>query len=87
MEKSNEPGGSWYLGNESSRLQIDSPSYMLDYDDPVAWPSTYPTKNQVIEHVKSEAKKLSDLRVRHTVQSIEAKHRGGGGGVSKSFKG
>ena len=81
MEKSNELGGSWYLGNESSRLQIDSPSYMLDYDDPVAWPSTYPTKNQVIEHVKSEAKKLSDLRVQHTVQSIEAKHRGGGVGI------
>ena len=76
MEKSDVAGGCWSLGNESSQLQIDSPSYMLDYDRPEPWPTTYPSKQQVIHQVKSAAQALPDLRLNHAVQQIQTKQPG-----------
>ncbi|CAK9044408.1 Phenylacetone monooxygenase (PAMO) (Baeyer-Villiger monooxygenase) (BVMO) [Durusdinium trenchii] len=76
MERSAEAGGCWSLGNTSSQLQIDSPSYMLDYEQPFPWQTTYPSKQQVMAQVSSVAHELPDLRLRHTVHSVETLARG-----------
>eukprot|EP00438_Fugacium_kawagutii_P008362 Skav228118 [mRNA] locus=scaffold1220:126416:129291:+ [translate_table: standard] len=77
MEKSPTPGGSWSLGNDSSQLQIDSPSYMLNYDVPSPWKTTYPGKLQVMDQVTSIAQSLPDLRLQHSVHGVAKVAQGG----------
>ncbi|CAE7845222.1 pksN [Symbiodinium microadriaticum] len=69
MEKGAAAGGSWTLGNLSSKLQIDAPSYMLNYDSPRAWGVTYPSKQKVLDEVREAANSL-DLRLSHEVTSL-----------------
>ncbi|CAJ1454377.1 unnamed protein product [Effrenium voratum] len=75
MEKGDQPGGSWHLGNSSSRLQIDSPSYMLNYEQQFNLPA-YPSKEQILTEVRNAAKVLPDVRLGHRVTSVKTLQRG-----------